>query len=228
MTRLIQMLFALIAYFCVATMISLTLGIGYLWQSDRLNDEKVFRMVALLQDVELHHPTETHTKSADEIPPEEPSLDALMQQRQIQDRDFEVKMLALQRGRQEYDDRLQQLAVQTVRYDRLAQEWQTRWKKQEELTTQENLAKVVSQLEQVKADQGKTLLMLWINDGRLDDVILLMNKMSKNKLSRILKTFDTQEELDKLHEIHQRILSSNGSPQLQQALDELNAIQPGS
>ena len=59
-------------------------------------------------------------------------------------------MLALQRGRQEYDHRLEQLKEQTDRYDRLAQEWQSRRKKEEELTTHENLAKVVGQLEQLK------------------------------------------------------------------------------
>jgi hypothetical protein len=227
MTRLIQLLFALIAYVCVATMITLALGMGYLWHTDQLNDEKVFRIVALLQDVELHQPGESLEQSSDEVPREEASLEDVTHHQQLQDRNFEVKLLALQRGRQEYDQRLQDLAVKTDRYDRLAQDWQSRLTKQEELTTQENVAKVVSQLEQVKADKGKALLMLWINEGRMDDAILLMSKMSESSLKKILKTFETDEEIARLHEIHQRIIGSGGTPKLQEALDQLKALESG-
>jgi hypothetical protein len=227
MTRLIQLLFALIAYVCVATMITLGLGIGYLWHTDQLNDEKVFRMVALLQDVEVAQPGEALAQSGGEVPPEEPTLENVMQYQQLHDRNFEVKLLALQRGRQEYDHRLQELEVKIDRYDRLAQEWQSRLAKQEELTNQENLAKVVSQLEQVKADKGKALLMLWIDEGRMDDAILLMNKMSEGSLKKILKTFETDEELAKLHEIHERIIGSGGTTRLQEALNELKSLESG-
>jgi hypothetical protein len=227
MIRLIQLLFALIAYVSVATMITLALGFGYLWHTDQLNDEKVFRIVALLQDVDLHEIGAAHDGSSDEVPPEEASLDEVTHHQQLQDRNYEVKLLALQRGRQEYDLRLQDLEVKTGRYDRLAQDWQNRLKKQEELASQENLAKVVSQLEQVKADKGKALLMLWINEGRMDDAILLMSKMSESSLKKILKTFETDEEIERLHEIHQRIIGSNNTPQLQQALDQLKALESG-
>jgi hypothetical protein len=222
MVRIIQLVFALVAYVCVASIVTLALGVGYLWNSDRLDDEKVFRIVALLQDVDLEQLTQAPKETEDDVPPEEPSLEDVLHHQRILDRNFEVKLLALQRGRQEYDHRLQQLKEQTDRYDRLAQDWQSRLKKQEELTTQENLAKVVSQLEQVKPDQGKALLMLWIDEGRMDDAILLMSKMSESKLSKILKKFETDEELAKLHEIQQRIISGGAAnSQLQQALDDL-------
>jgi hypothetical protein len=229
MKKLIHILLALIGYVCVATVITLVLIVGYLWHTDRLNDDKAFRMVALLHDVDLQQLAEAKQKTPDEIPPEEPSLDDVLQHQQIQDRNFEVKLLTLQRGRQEYDYRLQQLKEQTDRYDRFAQDWQSRLKKQEELTTQENLAKVVAQLEQVRPAVGKDSLMRWIDEGRMDDAILLMSKMSESKLAKILKTFETEEELDKLHEIHQRIIGSGaGAAQLEQALGELKAVQAGS
>ena len=227
MTRLVQLLFGLIAYVCVATMITFALGLGYLWHTDQLNDEKVFRIVALLQDVELHQPGEVPEQSSDEVPPEEASLEDVTHHQQLQERNFEVKLLALQRGRQDYDHRLQELEVKTDRYNRLAQEWQSRLKKQEELTNQENLAKVVSQLEQVKPDNGKALLMLWINEGRMDDAILLMSKMSESSLKKILQKFETDEELEKLHEIHRRIIGSGNTPKLQEALDQLQALDSG-
>jgi hypothetical protein len=70
--------------------------------------------------------------------------------------------------------------------------------------------------------------MRWINEGRMDDAILLMSKMSEAKLGRILKTFQTDEELNKLHEIHQRIIAGGSTTsELQRALDELKAVDAG-
>jgi hypothetical protein len=227
MKRIIALLVSLIGYFCVATVITIALIVGYLWHTDQLNQQKAFRIVALLQDVDLQQLAEAQRKSGDDVPPEEPSLDTMLHHQQIQDRNFEVKQLALERGRQEYDHRLQLLKEQTDRYDRLATEWQSRWKKEAELTTQENLAKVVAQIEQLRADNGKAMLLRWIDEGRMDDAILLMSKMSENKLGRILKTFETEEELSKLHEIHQKIIGSGvANSQLEKALGEMKAAEP--
>lgn len=228
MVKIINLLFGLIAYVCVATVITLSLGIGYMWHTDKLNDEKAFRLIALLQDVDLQQIGKNHATTTETVPPEEPSLDEMLKYRKIQDRNWEVKLLALQQGRQEYDHRLHELKVRTDRYDRLAQDWQNKLKEQEELTTQENLAKVVTQIEQMKPDKGKALLMLWLEEGRIDDAILLMSKMTDSKLKNILKTFETDQELTQLHQIHKRIIADGGSKQLKNAIDGVapSATQP--
>jgi hypothetical protein len=228
MGKVINLLLALIAYVCIATVITLALVIGYWWHTEQLTDEKLFRIMALLHDVDLNQIAEAHRKSGDEVPPEEPSLVDISHQQQILDRNHEVKLLALQRGSQEYHHRFQLLKEQADRNDRLAQDLQNRLKQHEELATQENVAKVVSQLEQLQPDIAKQSLMRWIDQGRMDDAILLMGKMSEAKLSKILKSFETDEELDKLHEIHQRILASGaGKSPLQKALTELEPAQAG-
>jgi hypothetical protein len=224
MFKVINILSTLIAYVCIATVITLALAIGYLWHTNRLDDEKVFRIMALLHDVDLNQIAESHRENSDDVPSEEPSITEVSHQQQVLDRNHEVKLLALQRGSQEYHHRFQQLKEQADRNDRLAQDLQSRLKQQQELTTQENIAKVVSQLEQLKPDVAKELLMRWIDEGRMDDAILLMGKMSETKLSKILKTFETAEELDKLHELHERIIGSGvGTSPLGKALDDLEA-----
>lgn len=227
MGKIIDIAIGLVAYFCVATVITLALLVGYFWHSDQLNSDKVFRIVALLQDVDLQQlATTQQKKSGDEVPPQEPSLNEVVHHQQVQDRNFEAKQLALQTGKKAYDDTLQKVIERIDRYDRMVQDIQTRLNQQEKLTTQENVAKVVSQLEQVKPEVGKDSLMKWIEEDHMDDAILLMSKMSENKLAKILKTFQTEKELGKLHEIHRRIIS--GGPEtskLQQALGELDAAE---
>jgi hypothetical protein len=225
MGKIIDLLFGLIAYVCVATVVTFALIIGYLWHNDQLNDDKMFRLMAVMQDVDLQKMAAAETKSESDVPPAEQSLNQVMHHQQVLDRNFEVKQLALQRGKQEYDSSYQQLVEQTARYDRIAQDWQNRLKQEQELTSQQNVARVVSQLEQVSPDVGKQQLMLWIDEKKMDDAILLMSKMSESKLAKILKTFESETELKQLHEIHERIISSgNENSKLEKALGELNAV----
>jgi hypothetical protein len=228
MGKIIDILLSLIAYVCVATVVTLAIGLGYLWHNDQLNNEKMFRMMALLQDVDLQQISASPNKSGDEVPPEESSLSEIMHRQQVLDRNHEVKLLALQRGRQAWDSKLQELKVLSERQDRMAQDFQNKLKEQEEATTQKNIANVVYQLEQLTPDKAKDSLMRWIDKGEMDEAILLMSKMSETKLSKILKTFETQPDLDKLHEIHQRIIAGSGdTTTLQKAIDGLNAARNG-
>lgn len=227
-SRLLGGLFILIGYLCTATVITAAAGVVYLWKTDRLNDEKMFRMVALYHDVDLNKLAEAQRKATDQVPPEEVSLDQALRRQQVMDRNFEVKMLALRRGRQEYDYRLKSLNDLIGRYDRMAQDWESRLKKQEDLTTQENLTTVVAHLELLKADVAKEELMQWLEEDRMDDVILMMSKMSEKKLGSILKTFQTEKELTKLKQIHQRIIDSKDkTSSVKNALDELKALGAG-
>ena len=203
---MIRLLFSLIGYVATATVITLALGLAYMWKTDQLTDEKLFRVLALLQGVDLEQLTASAQAAGDKVPDEELSTDAIIGQQQVADRNYEVKLLSLQRGRQEYDHSLQQLLVQRERFDRLAQDWENKLKQQDELTTQENLTKVVSDLEQVKPATAKSLLMQWIDDGRMEDVIMLLGRMSDIKKAKVLKSFATPDELEKLHEIHRLMI----------------------
>jgi hypothetical protein len=234
MSKIIDILFSLIAYVCVAAVVTLAIGLGYLWHNDQLNNEKLFRMMALLQDVDLQQITATPAKAGEEVPPEEPSLSQVMHRQQVLDRNHEVKLLALQRGRQAWDSKLQELKVLSERQNRMAIDFQNKLDEQRAQTSQENIAKVVSQLEQLKPELAKDSLMLWLNEGRMDDAILLMSRMSETKLSRILQKFETPQDLEELHKIHQRIIGSPNTSidgadtsKLQKAIGEVNPASSG-
>jgi hypothetical protein len=225
MGAIVRFLFPLIGYFATATLITLAMGVVYLRQSDQLSDDKVFRLVALLQGVDLQQIVEAQRKSSDDVPPEEPSMTAVLGQQQVLNRNFEVKLLALQRGKQEFDLSTQNLKEVMDRYDRLARESEANIQGQAEAVIQANLAKVVSDLEQVKPVTAKDLLMRWIEEDRMDRVITILGKMSENKKKKILLSFSTPEELDKLHEIHRLMLEAGSTKQkLSEAQNALKAL----
>jgi hypothetical protein len=226
MGKIIDFLLGLIAYVCVATVITIALIVGYYWHTDQLNSDKMFRLMALLQDVDLQQINASHEKkSGDDVPPQEPSLNEVMHRQHVQDRNYEAKLLALQRGKKAYDESFQKVQEKIDRYDRMVSDIQRNLKQQEDQTTQQNIATVIAQLEQVKPEVGKDAIMKWIDEQRMDDAIRLMSRMSENKRAKILKTFQTDKELSKLHEIHMRILT--GGPeaaQLQKALNEIDSL----
>jgi hypothetical protein len=225
MSKLIDMLFGLIAYFCVATVITLGLIVAYWWRTDRLTNDKIFRVMAVLQDVDLQKMATVEKKSPDEVPPAEPSVNEVMHNQQLMDRNFEVKQLALERGKQEYNARWQLLVDKTDRYDQVARSWQARLKQEQELTTQQNLATVVNQLQQLAPEKAKEQLMLFIEEDKMDDAILLMSKMSEGNLKKILKTLETEKELAKFHEMHVRIMQRGAeNKDLEKTLGQLDAL----
>jgi hypothetical protein len=227
MGRLFGMLLALLGYLASATVITIALGFGYLWHTERLTDDKMFRMIALLEGVDLQQIADAQKKTVDEIPPEEASMDAVIGRQQILDRNYEVKLLELKRGRQEYDNSYENLKVKIDRYDQLARTWQDKLTQQEQQTSLENIGKVVSDLEQVKPGTAKDLLMRWIAEDRMGDVITLLGKMSENKKGKILNSFTTAEELDKLHQIHRLMIDNAANKdQLSKALGELKQAGP--
>jgi hypothetical protein len=227
MGRLFGMVLPLLGYLASATVITVALGFGYLWHTERLTDDKLFRVIALLEGVDLQQIADAQKKTAEEVPPEEASMDAVIGRQQILDRNYEVKLLELKRGRQEYDNSYENLKVKIDRYDQLARTWQDKLTQQEQQTSLENIGKVVSDLEQVKPATAKDLLMRWIAEDRMSDVITLLGKMSENKKGKILNSFTTPEELDKLHQIHRLMIDNAANKdQLSKALGELKQMGP--
>jgi len=71
MGAMIRFLFPLIAYFCVATVITVGAGYGYLLHTGNLDDEKLFRIVSILHGVDLDELEAEQSTDEAEVPPEE-------------------------------------------------------------------------------------------------------------------------------------------------------------
>jgi hypothetical protein len=205
-------LLTIIGYLCTGTVLALCLGIGYLWYADMLNDDKMFRIVALVHDVDVDKIAAETEIDDSKVPSEEPSLDEVERYREVMLRNYEVKHESLARGKQEFEHLLTQLRESTQRFDELARDLGDQLKQQGELTTKENVSKVVRDLELMPADRSQEMLMRYMNEPEgYNDVIMLMGKMSSSKLKKVLDEFTTQEELDQLHKVHSLML--DGHPQ---------------
>ena len=230
MGLLIRMLFPLIGYACVATVISGALAYGYLVKSGKLDDEKIFRITAILQDVDLEEiEQQTHVEEV-ATPPEEPSYEQQRRQYQTISLQFDVKEKQLADSLVDFDYQLKRLNGATEQYSRLRAEVEDYLVKQGNLVLSEEMQKVRKQLESlIPKKQAKPILIKYITDDRIDDVIMLLGSMKPRDQEAILRTFDSDEDLEMLYRIQRKMLAGEPAKpfidaQLQ-ALEQLKAQQ---
>ncbi len=221
-----RMFIGLIGYLSTATMIALAVGLGYLWQTRMLSNEKMFRMVAMLHDIDLDAIAAEEQVSENDIPPEEVSLDDIALIREVKLRDHEVKMNALVVGTQEFERSFRDINEGRQRFDDMAQELEKRLSQQKELASKENLAAVVSNLQSIKPAEAKELLLMFLDEpGGERDVIVLMKEMQPSRLQGILQQFKTADDLKQFHKLNQLMLDGYPEgPELDAMLERVRVL----
>ena len=223
---MIRLLFPLIGFFCTATVITAVGFYGYLRQGGTLDDEKMFRIMALLHDVDLEKVAEKQSAAEPDVPPEEVSVEQRQNHLQVSTILLQAKSDDLDNQLQEFETRFRQLSTETSRYQGYKQEVEKFLEKAKADAEVEGLVAVGTQLQNmIPKKQTKPLLIEMIKEGRMDQVIQLLNRMPAKKRSDILKTFDTKEDLDMLAKIQKQMLSGDPVvPFVESQLEELNKL----
>lgn len=203
MSSPIRLFFQLIGYTCVATVLAAFVALAYLWQTGRLTDEKVFRVVALLHDIDLQRLEEDLRKQEAEIPPEEDSLDEIQRHRALKTRNFELKSAQLERNVQEFEHLFNQIQEAQRRIDNQAKGFKDLLAAEEAKAVEQGNTEVVSQWELMTPAQVKDLIMTMRENNEIKDVVMLLRRIDDLKKRKILAQFDIQdeEELEAIYEI---------------------------
>ena len=226
MGAMIRLLFPLIAYLCVATVLSLVLGFAYLRSNGTINDEVMFRIVALLHGIDMEKIADEQEADSTIIPPEENSYDQLKQQRQIVMRGMEAKQEDLKRDLEGFNTELQRITDARNHYDALRIDVETYLQDQRDFFAKEGPNNVRNQLEKLDPKkQAKPILLNMVREGRMDEVILLLQGMNRASRDAILKTFTEKTDLTTLRDIHRQMMSGEPiKPKLDAALQELDRL----
>ena len=136
--------------------------------------------------------------------------------REIALRNFEAKQNSLRTGKSEFNYVLRQLNSASDRYDRLATELADRINQESEELRQENVQNVVRDLQLMKSKEAKEIILRMLDEGgsapeakaaAMDEVILIVNTLRADSREALLRTFTSPDDLDKLHDLLQRMLS---------------------
>jgi hypothetical protein len=227
MSALIRWTLPLVAYLCVGTVISAAIGYGYLRRSGRLDDDTMFRVMALLQGVDLEALKQEGKKTEGEVPAEEPSF--AEQQLHVQGATlrFDAKQKQLADSLVDFDYQLRQVSEATQRYAQLRTVVEQFLEDQQEKFANLGLAKVREQLEAlIPKKQAKPILISMIEDGRVEEVILLLGSMKPQIRKEILRTFDTPTDVEILYRIQTHMLTDDPArPIIDAQLDALKQLQ---
>ena len=203
---ILRLLFAVVGYTCVATVITIAAGAGYLLQSGQLTDEKMFRIMAILHNVDLEKMAASQAPKEGDVPDEEPSYDQLQRHRQLSSRDFEVRNQTLNTSVATFLAKLDLLTIERQQYSELADNLKSRLEQTREEARNAGLTRARQDIEQLKPAVAKDLLMKMNEDGNLDQVVLLLTEMSQTAITDILQKFRTVKDLEFLDAIHQKLI----------------------
>ncbi|HEX6963160.1 MAG TPA: hypothetical protein VF175_14940 [Lacipirellula sp.] len=225
MSRLLGILLSLVGYACVATVISTALGYGYLRKSGYLDNEKLFKVVALLQDVDLQEIKEASHDKGPEVPEEEPSYQQQQRAAQTTLLNFDAKQKQLAVSLVNFDYQLKQLNAAIDNYARLKDDVKNYLDEQGKLVLREAVQDVREQLELLTPKQAKPILISYIQDNSVDDVIMLLGSMKPKSREAILKTFTTDTDLEMLYRIQRKMLAGEPvKPFIDAKLQELEQL----
>jgi hypothetical protein len=207
MSLLLRLLIPLIGYVCVATVVTAALGFGYLRSSGKLNDETLYRMIALVHGVDLEKFEHAEEKAVADAPGEEPSFAQQQQFAQAATIQFDAKRKQLATSLIEFDHQLKRLTEETERYNDLGDSVKAKLNEDKQQILNEQLVKVSQQIEAMTPKtQGKPMLVMRIEEDRLDEAILLLNNLKPRSRQEILATFTSPEEIKYLYRIQRKML----------------------
>ena len=203
MGRLLGMLSAAFAYFCISTVLTLCLLLGYAFSKGFLEKGKVTKMIAVAQGIEF--PMVAGGNPADAIKPsetqEQPSLEDIEKRRAVQVRNLELREQALQAGIERVKFEERKLSDEKEQYDQITNAFQ---KQLDELhsgalaTGRENIRLI---WENIKPKQAKEQILQMMQANEQDDVVAILSAMPIGKRAKIIGEFKTDDDSKKLEVI---------------------------
>lgn len=200
MGRLIATGGAMLAYLCVATVLTAAIVFGYVWSHGYLDQEKLNRMMAIARGTEVAAPVVEQVAKAPEAA-EQPSLEDVEKQRAIQSRLIELREQAIAHAIENVRNEQRDLTNKIDDYKRLQQGFEDvlNEKKNEALIAgRQNMQQI---WENIQPKQAKQQILQMIDANEQNDVVAILSAIAISKRAKIIGEFKTEEEAKKLEEI---------------------------
>ena len=221
MARMFGVLFA---YVCVATVLAQAIGLGYTFAQGMINGDKLFRIVAVIHDVDLTEKTKQQAVS-EVTDNEEMSYDDKSRLKGIISKNLDLKQQALNKGIENLRFNQEKLQEDWTHYENVKNGFVSQWDKYKGSTQEEGYTNVRLIWEKMKKNQAKNHIMAMEKDGQIGNVVILLSGMPNDKRAKIIKDFTTEAELKVLTDILDLI--RRGDPEnalIEKTLDDIKSI----
>jgi hypothetical protein len=225
MGHLFGKLAALVAYFCVATLIAQASAVAYLRATGRLDNERIARVTDALRGIEPK-PKLEEKPHGEEDPSlkEEPTLDDRETARDLATRNLELREQAVKSGLDRVLYEKNALTEEKARYELIKRTFEEQLTALREGALSSGRESVRLIWENIKPKQAKEQILKMMGENELNEVVTILGAMPIAKRAKIVSEFKTPEEADKLDEILKQILE--GEPEVGLIDDTNRQVKP--
>jgi hypothetical protein len=197
-------LFGVFVAFCVATVLTQIILLGYFLTRGVVNGETMTKVVALLNGIDIsgNRLQQILRQSEDR---EQPDFDDILEARKMESYDMDLRLRSEKEFSDELSVKLAELTDERERFDERLDAFRRELEEIREGAQKQGLQDVQRTLQSLDAAQAKEQLLIMYDDERIDDVVTIVQAMSTDKRKDILAEFVTKEESDRLSEILRRI-----------------------
>ncbi len=203
MNALLSAVAAAIAYVCVSTVISGTIGLSYLYSTGRLNPRTAGQIVQLLQGTELV-PAKTEEKPAAEALPKV-SIDQILEARLKRTMEIDIRESHLSQGLTNLRGIYESVLTNRTRYNELKEGFDLALKQLEEQWIDSGITDVQQKLEQMSPEQAKEQIKLMLERDEMPVVVAIVNAMPVNRSKKIIAQFQSKDEAEQLSKILEQL-----------------------
>jgi hypothetical protein len=229
MTRVLKLFSGACVYFCVATLLAQGIGVGVLWWRGTLNEDNAYRLLAVLQGVDLDAIRDELEKKRPPADDQQVSYEAVVKARLAKSLTLNLREQAISADMGDLLLLQSEVRTERERLDGVLAAFEQRLQRMEQEATDNALQEVQRTLEAIQPAQAKQqILMILDEDGSeqgMNDVVSMIRAMPLDKRKKILGEFKTKPEEEKLHEILQRL--REGEPEISLIRDAQGQLQGG-
>ncbi len=201
-----RLMFQLIGYTCVATVLALLLGVAHLFVQGRLSKENLFQMMAIVHNVDLAMIWAAGQSKDDDQFAEQHSYEAIEKRRAIEARHLEFKMNNLQKDLEEVRTERQLVDEDREQLKRLMADFDQQLEAAQERAQEVGIERQRQIWTKVKPALAKDQIMSMVEAGEIDNVVLILGEMPATTQAKIVSAFGAgqdgnEEETDALDRI---------------------------
>jgi hypothetical protein len=203
-------------------------GGGYLAATVKLSREALFRILAVIHNVDLAPASQQGDDGKPPQSSEQVSFEDIERRRALESNYLETKTMALQKGLQEVRLERELLAIDMEQLKRLQAGFNKQLDTLQEQLTLEGIARQRQIWTKIEPDLAKEQIMNMVEAGEIDDVVLLLSDMPVDNQSKIISEFrlNDPKEREAVDEILRKI--RKGLPAVSVVEDARDALESDS
>ena len=185
----------------VATVLAVGSGLVYLCATGKLDEQKMARVVALIQGLETTEKKSEETNDDKTKDAEQPSYDERENARRLHSRQLEMRELALKTGLERIRFEQRVLTEEKDRYERLKTAFEDQLAALRDGAKSSGRENVRLIWETIKPKQAKEQILQMLKAQEINEVVAILSAMPIAKRAKIISEFKTPDETHKMDDM---------------------------